>query len=429
MFRRVTVFVKTNFRWWHVALAFIAGIVLMVVIGVGGYEVYEYTETASFCSTCHVMKPQYIVYQQQPHANVSCATCHIGEGASFFIKSKIDGTRQLAATLTNTYERPVPSPVKDLRPARETCQTCHSPDKFTDDVIKLHTHFESDEANTETDALLVLKLGGYDKTTKESKGIHWHIKSKVYYIAADKERQSMQWIGVEDENGKLTEYWSRDLLTAARSDFVATARADGRLRQLDCIDCHNRAAHLIEPPATLVDAALAAGQLDRNLPHLKQQSVQLLSGDYANQDQGAAAMEALELYFQREHPDVYAKNRDAIQNAVAQLQDIYRKTNFPDMKLNWQTYPNNVNHREFQGCFRCHDDKHVRIDVKGQVTDKISSACNLCHSVPIVTRVGGTGARVEPELQPGGLNFVPRDMSGRVLPTPSTHNGAIDLTK
>jgi nitrate/TMAO reductase-like tetraheme cytochrome c subunit len=115
----------------------------------GGYKTIEYSESTEFCGgLCHTMTPQATRYEHSPHAQVECAQCHVGPGVSFFVKSKISGMRQLVALATNTYSRPIKSPVHNLRPARETCETCHSPALFKSNVIKSSVHYDNDAENT-----------------------------------------------------------------------------------------------------------------------------------------------------------------------------------------------------------------------------------------------------------------------------------------
>jgi hypothetical protein len=47
--------------------------------------------------------------------------------------------------------------------------------------------------------------------------------------------------------------------------------------------------------------------------------------------------------------------------AVGELVAIYNRNVFPDLKVTWGTYPNNLGHTDFPGCFRCHDGSHSSI--------------------------------------------------------------------
>lgn len=370
----------------------LAGVMVgLALAGVGAayasYRGYEYTESAEFCGTqCHVMAPQFARYEASPHANVECAKCHIGPGASFFIKSKIDGMRQVFAVMTDSYSRPIKGPVHNLRPARETCETCHTPALFKDNIIKTIQHYDNDEANTATQSTLILKMGGWEESTGVSQGIHWHISNPIYYIAADEQRQVMVWVGVAQPDGALKEFWSRDMLNMDRAAYVEAARAEGNLRLLDCIDCHNRTAHGIPAPEAAVDAAIAAGRISRDIPFIRAKAVEVLKPNYASTAEAKTAIEGLTEFYRVGYPDFYAAHPEVVTAALAEIKAIYAGTNFPEMQMNWETSPNNETHTPFAGCFRCHDDKHVNVDTAGNETETINVKCNLCHTVPIVGR-------------------------------------------
>ena len=97
-----------------------------------GYNAFLFTESVTFCGRiCHtVMEPEYTAYLNSPHARVRCVDCHVGAGAEWYVKSKLSGVHQVYAVTFHTYETPIPTPVKNLRPARETCEECHWPQKF-----------------------------------------------------------------------------------------------------------------------------------------------------------------------------------------------------------------------------------------------------------------------------------------------------------
>ncbi len=388
----------SRFRWPRISLdlnqaadrrRFVLGCLGVLFLGtvvlIGSYEGYHYTESSEFCGTaCHPMAPQFDRYEASPHANVECAQCHIGPGASFFVKSKIDGIRQVIAVMFDTYDRPIRSPVHDLRPAREICEQCHSPATFRDNIIKNVLHYSSDEENTPIKSTFILKMGGWEEYTGISEGIHWHITAPVYYIAADEQRQIMLWVGVEQPDGSMKEFFSRDMMTMAQTNFVEKAYASGQVRLMDCIDCHNRTAHLIPPPDVIVDQALRAGKISTDLPYIRRLAVEILSPEYPTRQAGYEAIERLFEFYQQQYPEVYRTQEADIRAAVEELKRIFDQSQFPDMNLSWATNPDNVRHTPFPGCFRCHDDKHVSIDETGKEVDVISVKCNLCHTVPIV---------------------------------------------
>jgi len=366
-------------------LSFVSLGILGLGLTVGSYEVYTYTESSEFCGTvCHTMDPQFTRYEQSAHMNVECVECHVGPGPEYYIKSKVAGVRQLYAILTDTFDRPIKSPVHDLRPARETCENCHTPASFKDNVVKTIEHFDNDAFNTPVISTLILKMGGWQEFTGMSKGIHWHISNPVYYIPADEQRQVILWVGVEQEDGAIKEYFSRDMQLMAQTNFVEEARASGEIRKMDCIDCHNRTAHDIPAPEKLIDQAIHAGLISASIPYIRAESIKILKTKYASMSEALSAIDGLSDYYRENYAEVYTSQAFVFEQTFSSLKQIYSSTNFPEMNLNWETNPNNENHSYTLGCFRCHDDKHVNVDQNGVETDTISVSCNLCHTVPIV---------------------------------------------
>ncbi len=351
------------------------------------YKGFVYAESSEFCGTvCHPMSSEFVRYETSPHAKVDCAQCHVGAGVQYFVQSKLDGFRSLYYALSDTYERPIKSPVHNLRPARETCEECHTPNTFTDNIIKTIVHYDNDEANTPVQSTLILKMGGWQETTGVSEGIHWHITNPVYYIAADEQRQVIMWVGAEQDDGSLKEYYARDMLGMAQTSFVEEARAEGKVREMDCIDCHNRSAHLIPPPETIVDTAIRDGLFPRDLPYIRAKAVEVLAPEYTSAADAYVAIDGLLDYYRVGYPAIFEERQSEIRTITKRLKAFYSQTNFPDMNLNWQTNPDNEKHSPFPGCFRCHDGKHALVDPEGQEVEVISVKCNLCHTVPIVGR-------------------------------------------
>jgi len=353
----------------------------------GGYTAYAYTESSEFCGTvCHTMAPQYARYNRSEHASVECVACHVGSGFDYYLKSKVAGLRQVYAILTDTYSRPIKSPVHDLRPARETCEECHTPASFKDNVVKKIIHYDNDAQSTLIQSTLILKMGGWEESTGLSRGIHWHISNPVYYLAADEQRQVMLWVGVEQADGILKEFFSRDLLLMSNTSVVEEARLSGKIRKMDCIDCHNRSAHDIPAPEVLVDDAIESGLISTRLPFVRAQAVTLLKEKYTSYELAINAIDGLAEYYRTSLQEGYESQKQEVEAAIGQLKLIYANTNFPAMNLDWESNPNNENHTYSLGCFRCHDDKHVSVDSRGTSTGLISASCNLCHTVPIVGR-------------------------------------------
>jgi nitrate/TMAO reductase-like tetraheme cytochrome c subunit len=170
----------------------VATILNVMIFGFASYRGVSYMDTTTFCGlTCHtVMAPEYSAYQNSPHARVECVECHIGPGAGWFVRSKLSGLRQVFAVTFKTYSRPIPSPVKYLRPARETCEQCHWPQRFSGDKLITKINYKDDEKNTPLTTALVLKIGGGVRPGSPGiHGRHLDVGSRIHYISIDQERQ------------------------------------------------------------------------------------------------------------------------------------------------------------------------------------------------------------------------------------------------
>jgi nitrate/TMAO reductase-like tetraheme cytochrome c subunit len=319
------------------------------------------------------MNPEFTAYQLSPHARVACVDCHVGSGATWYVKSKLSGARQVFAAVLKTYPRPIPTPVHDLRPAAQTCEQCHWPKKFYGAQLKVFTHYGSDEKNTPRQIRLLIKTGGGDPATGAPEGIHWHmnISNEISYAATDDKRQVIPYVHVKDMQGRVTEYFAKD------ANLTKEQAAKLQTRRMDCIDCHNRPTHIYVPPDLAVDKSLLARKLDGTLPYIKQQAVTAITGKYDTTDaamQGIA--KSLHEFYAAKYPDLAKSKELEIRNAIDEVQRIFRSTVFPEMKVDWQTHPNNVGHFYSSGCFRCHDGQHVSAEGKA-----ISKDCNACHTV------------------------------------------------
>ena len=350
-------------------------VVFVTVSAAGSYKAYEFTESVSFCGQlCHtVMSPEYTAYLLSPHARVACADCHVGTGATWFVKSKLSGSRQVFHAVLNTFPRPIPTPIHNLRPAQETCEQCHWPKKFYGGQMKIFNHYANDEKNTLHQVRMLIKTGGGDPTTGAPEGIHWHmnISNKIDYVAADEKRQIIPYVRVEDLQGRVTEYYAKD--STLNKDQIAKAEK----HHMDCVECHNRPTHIYVPPDQAVDQALMAHRIDISLPFIKQESVTVLAGTYNTTDEAVQGIaKGIEDFYEKKYPDAAKSKQKEIRDAVTEVQAIFKRTTFPEMKLNWQTHPNNLGHYYFAGCFRCHDGQHVSAD--GKV---VSRDCNQCHTL------------------------------------------------
>ncbi|HUP46388.1 MAG TPA: NapC/NirT family cytochrome c [Thermoanaerobaculia bacterium] len=350
--------------------------VFVMISVVGSYKAYHYTDSDEFCGTmCHsVMHPEYTAYQASPHARVGCVNCHIGEGATWFVQSKLSGAYQLYATAVNNYPRPIPTPVANLRPAQETCEQCHWPEKFWGAQLKVFNHFGYDESNTPRETQMLIKTGGGSPQTGLTAGIHWHmnIENETTYVAADPQRQIIPWVRMRNRRtGEMTEY---RLENSEMSDAEIAAAPK---RTMDCIDCHNRPSHIYEPPDRAVDQAMLANKVSRDIPFMKQQAVTALSKDYETTAEALRTIENdLRAYYTAEYPEIATARKGELDRSIQSLEQIFQTIRFPEMKTDWRTHPNNVGHFYSPGCFRCHSDQHVSADGK-----RITKECRICHDV------------------------------------------------
>jgi hypothetical protein len=316
-----------------------------------------------------VMAPEYTAYVGSPHSRVDCVRCHIGPGASWFVRSKLSGARQVLAVTRGTYSRPIPSPVRELRPARETCEQCHWPRQFHGDKLLVRTKYGDDEANTPAVTVLLMRIGG--QRVGGPAGIHGrHLADteRIHYVSTDGKRQVIPRVSYVDDAGKTVEYVSED---------AKPGDTGGERRAMDCMDCHNRPTHAFDLPERAVDRALSEGAIKRDLPFVRKKAVELLRAEYPDRETAAGKLAAGLLdFYRREHPKVFAERRADVDAAASQVQAIYARNVFPNMRVTWGTYPNNVGHEDFPGCFRCHDDKHKSAD--GKV---ITQDCDACHAV------------------------------------------------
>ncbi len=128
----------------------VASGVFLLFTAIGSYKSYQVSESVQFCGqACHVpMKPEFTAYQNSPHARVACVECHVGHGAEAFVAAKMNGVHQLIGVITGEYDRPIKTPIKNLRPARETCEQCHWPQKFSGNIDRTYHSFLADATNT-----------------------------------------------------------------------------------------------------------------------------------------------------------------------------------------------------------------------------------------------------------------------------------------
>ncbi len=350
---------------------FLATTVVNVIIGAQfSYRAVHYMESVAFCGlTCHtVMEPEYTAYQNSPHSRVDCVACHIGPGAGWFVKSKLDGTWQVISVSLNLYPRPIPTPISNLRPARETCEQCHWPQKFGTDRIRVISKYADDETNTLSKSVLMMRIGG-GKTIKGIHGTHLGEGVQIHYASSDKSRETIPWVEYNDGKGGVRQYLGADAKPGVEKGL--------EIRLMDCMDCHTRPSHNFDLPERAVDHAMTAGEISPALPFVKKTSVELLKHEYASHEAGENAIRAgIEKFYREKYADVYQQKRAVVESAGRAVAAIYKRNVFPKMSVKWGTYKNQIGHTDAPGCFRCHDDGHIASGEK-----KITQDCNACHQM------------------------------------------------
>lgn len=345
-------------------------IALTMVIFVGSLE---FMDSAAFCGKlCHVvMAPEYAAYQRSPHAKVGCVQCHIGPGASWFVRSKISGVRQVYAVMAKSYSRPIPTPIEHLRPARDTCEKCHWPEKFHSDKLKIITHYKDDRDNTKIYTALLLKVGGPETEEAHGGGIHWHVSggNRVTYLSEKGERMDIPWVRLEKKGQAPVEY------RFTGSELTEAEIAAAPKRTMDCVDCHNRPTHVYKTPdGELEDMFRRLPEL-QTVPYLNKAAREVLSRVFNREeiDRGEIGEVLLGWYegYPEENPDPKLLNR-----AAEQVQKIYAENVWPEMDITWGTYPDHIGHTVSPGCLRCHGNNHVTAEGK-----PVNSDCRLCHTI------------------------------------------------
>jgi len=367
----------TDRRHRNATLIFAVGtVILLFLSGIGSYEAFHYTESVQFCgTTCHqVMEPEYTAYQVSEHAHVACVECHVGSGASWYVKSKLSGLRQVWVTLTKSWPTPIETPITDLRPARETCERCHWPEKFYSHKLIAEKHYLADSANTEWDISLRMKVAASHSSLGNTEGIHWHINPdiRIEYLDPASDRENLPWVRkINLVTGDTTLYIDTE------NPADDSTRQAAQPRTMDCMDCHNRPSHKYLTPQTFIDHAIASGEIPVTLPEIKRISMEVLKNEYPDREIASDSIRQLiNGFYQESYPDIYSERKPDIDRAINGILAGYARNIFPAMKASWNVYPDHIGHIEYGGCFRCHDDKH-----SSESGSTISRDCDLCHTI------------------------------------------------
>ena len=362
-------------RRWRRALPWMTLLVILVGLVVGAAHAWAWTNSSAFCgTTCHTMPPQYASYQLSAHSRVSCVECHIGrEFVGKQLPRKAEHAQFIFQMAFGLYKYPVY--VKGMRPARDACETCHTPAKFSNDSLVVKPHFALDESNTASSTQLVMHIGGGMQREGLGYGIHWHVENKVEFSSTDPLDQDIPYIRVTKPDGTVMEYTD----ATAGLDTSTVKQVD--LKTMDCMTCHNRVSHAIPYPDQSVESSMARGVISSDIPFIRREAAKALTAGYASNDLAFAGIaQALDTFYKTSYRDFYVAEADKLHAAIAEVQRIYSVSVFPDQALDWNTHPDNLGHINSPGCFRCHDGKHLDSAKK-----PIRLECDLCHSVPVVT--------------------------------------------
>ncbi len=367
---------NTRKDWATVVKIFLITMIFLLASAMGSYRAFEYTESNEFCGKlCHqVEEPEYVTYQNSSHARVTCVECHVGQGADWYVKSKLSGLYQVYSVLTKKYPRPIPTPIHNMRPERETCERCHWPEKFYSRKLRVQRSYLADSANTEWNLSLLMKIGPEFKSMGNSEGIHWHINKnfRIEYVSDTRNRESIPWV-------KLTNLKTGEVKIFADEENRLDKKTLDTLevRTMDCMDCHNRPSHLFKSAPDYVDNAFVTGLLPKDLAFFKEAAMEALKMPF--QDEETAMREIREKvlkFYKDEHPEVLKSNEDRVLKAISVIRQEYKLNAFPYMRADASQYPNHIGHLESEGCFRCHSDRH-----KTATGETISKNCEICHTI------------------------------------------------
>jgi nitrate/TMAO reductase-like tetraheme cytochrome c subunit len=361
-----------------VILILVLSVVNLTVFSLVMYEAYHFTESDFFCGAiCHtVMDPEYTAYQRSAHAKVGCVSCHIGSGAEWYVKAKLSGLRQVKAVIDGSYSTPIPAPVEHLRPAQDTCEECHWPEKFHGKKVKQFISYTNDNQENPDIEEIALHIGGRNPLTDSFEGIHWHVSNnvKVEYQSLDRTRTSIGTIKVTKPSGVTEEY---TLDGAAPAEGAKTY-----WRTMDCIDCHNRPTHVYDELEPTVDFGLYSKKINSEIPGIREDSLTVLQKEYATRDEAEEQIvqSLLALQAERHGAAFVAENEQTLIVSGTYLLKAYLDNIWPKMKVTWGTYKHHIGHQnadEGYGCFRCHDEEHQTAFGK-----TMSQSCDLCHDEP-----------------------------------------------
>jgi hypothetical protein len=358
--------------------------VAFMVVGSVSVVGWEFSNSNWFCSNaCHQVHPEEPVAQQlSAHANINCVDCHIGR-LDFFpaLIKKSSHVKHVWSIMTG-WERPTWAP--SLSGVGNTCEGCHAKDTHKFNILASELRYAADEDNTETRLTLVKRnVGRFFGREKDRLGMNWHAGGNVRFLASDPQKQDIQYVEATLPGGEVVTY--KDVKATMSDADIAAAE----LTTMTCMDCHNRAGHPFRDPETVIDAAFASGELNPKLPYVKQYILTLLDTQVENRDDALEKVSHAWDGYAESYPQIYDQLPEEAEQARAFIEerqeflaDLMVSSEFPEAEdVTWRSFPDNLGHKNFPGCFRCHSGA-----LQQASGEPIPVNCSTCHSLPLVTR-------------------------------------------
>ncbi len=250
---------------------------------------------------------------------------------------------------------------------------------------------------------MILRTGGGEHEMGMGYGIHWHIENPVEFISTDEHQHDIPWVRVTFPDGRVVEY--NDVTHPLSEEEIAAAE----IHVMECVDCHNQVGHPFYSPDRLIDRAMAEGRISSQVPHMKEVLLAVMEAEYENQEEAIAAAAALDERFQAEYPEVAAEYAVQIDQAAEVAQGLITRVVFRDPEVTWRDFPDysgHGGHKEFPGCFRCHDGEHLSSE-----GESIRLHCNICHSIPEVV----SGSNWVPHMPVAALEEPPSHLESNFI--------------
>ncbi len=343
----------------------VATLINFVIVGTASYRGVAYMDTTSFCGqACHVMKPEFAAYHFASHAGVACTDCHVAPSVPGYVHAKVNGTVQLLMVVLHNYPRPVMADGK-VPAAQYTCIHCHNPERLATDKLLVSSTYGDDAKNSVTRSLVLMHIGGRDQFGRLS-GIHGAHLGHIEFVSTDASNQTIPWVGKRNDDGSTTAFATDPKLAPS-----------GPMHTMDCIDCHNRAAHSFDTPEEALNKDMALGAPSAALPFAHKQGLALIKAHYASEAEANEKITSgFEDFYRSQYPLVWSSQRAQIDQGAKVLANIYSRNVFPFMSVTWGTHPNNLGHNDYPGCFRCHDGNH-----NSKAGKSITNDCSVCHNL------------------------------------------------